>query len=203
MDGAVQVCHVKNTGRCKELLIPGSLVYLEENNGPNRKTKYDLVAVEKGNLLVNIDSQAPNKVVKEWVEAGGLYPNPTLVHPEVKYGNTRMDFYVEDQERKAFIEVKGVTLENDGVAAFPDAPTERGVKHIYHLIDLLQEGYEAYVIFVIQFKPVKYLIPNDATHAEFGKALREAAAAGVNVLAYDCIVTPCSMELDQSVKVQL
>jgi len=203
MDGAVQVCHVKNTGRCKELLIPGSLVYLEENNGPNRKTKYDLVAVEKGNLLVNIDSQAPNKVVKEWVEAGGLYPNPTLVHPEVKYGNTRMDFYVEDQERKAFIEVKGVTLENDGVAAFPDAPTERGVKHIYHLIDLLQEGYEAYVIFVIQFKPVKYLIPNDATHAEFGKALREAAAAGVNVLAYDCIVTPYSMELDQSVKVQL
>ena len=203
MDGAVQVCHVKNTGRCKELLIPGSLVYLEENNGPNRKTKYDLVAVEKGNLLVNIDSQAPNKVVKEWVEAGGLYPNPTLVHPEVKYGNTRMDFYVEDQERKAFIEVKGVTLENDGVAAFPDAPTERGVKHIYHLIDLLQEGYEAYVIFVIQFKPVKYLIPNDETHPVFGEALREAAAAGVHVLAYDCIVTPYSMELDQSVKVQL
>ena len=203
MDGAVQVCHVKNTGRCKELLKPGSLVYLEENSNPNRKTKYDLVAVEKGKSLVNIDSQAPNKVVKEWLEEGGVYQNPTMVYPEVKYGNARVDFYIEYQERKAFIEVKGVTLENDGVAAFPDAPTERGVKHIYHLIDVLQEGYEAYVIFIIQFKPVKYLIPNDATHAEFGKALREAAAAGVHVLAYDCIVTPDSMQLDQVVQVQL
>lgn len=203
LDGLIQVCHVKNTGRCKELLRTGSLVYLEENSNPNRKTKYDLVAVEKDKLLVNIDSQAPNKVVKEWLEAGGLYPNPTLVHPEVKHGNARMDFYIEDKKRRAFIEVKGVTLENDGVAAFPDAPTERGVKHIYHLIDLLQEGYEAYLIFIIQFKPVRYLIPNDITHAEFGKALREGVAAGVHVLAYDCIVKPDSMELDQKVQVRL
>lgn len=203
LDGLIQVCHVKNTGRCKELLRTGSLVYLEENSNPNRKTKYDLVAVEKDKLLVNIDSQAPNKVVKEWLEAGGLYPNPTLVHPEVKHGNARMDFYIEDKKRRAFIEVKGVTLENDGVAAFPDAPTERGVKHIYHLIDLLQEGYEAYLIFIIQFKPVRYLIPNDITHAEFGKALREGVAAVVHVLAYDCIVKPDSMELDQKVQVRL
>ncbi|MDD4402856.1 MAG: DNA/RNA nuclease SfsA [Desulfitobacteriaceae bacterium] len=203
LDGAVQVCHVKNTGRCKELLRSGSLVYLEENSNPNRKTKYDLVAVEKEKLLVNIDSQAPNKVMKEWLEAGGVYPNSTLVYPEVKHGNARVDFYIEDEKRKAFIEVKGVTLENDGVAAFPDAPTERGVKHIYHLIDVLKEGYEAYLVFVIQFKPVKHLIPNDITHAKFGIALREAVAAGVHVLAYDCIVTPNSMQLDQVVQVQL
>lgn len=203
LEGITQVCHVKNTGRCKELLKPGSLVYLEESGNPNRKTKYDLVAVEKEKLLVNIDSQAPNKVVKEWLDAGGIYPNPTLIYPEVKRGNSRMDFYIEDKERKAFIEVKGVTLENDGVAAFPDAPTERGVKHIYHLIDVLKEGYEAYLVFVIQFKPVKYLVPNDMTHEEFGKALREAVAAGVHVLAYDCIVTPDSMRLDQVVQVRL
>lgn len=203
LEGITQVCHVKNTGRCKELLKPGSLVYLEESGNPNRKTKYDLVAVEKEKLLVNIDSQAPNKVVKEWLDAGGIYPNPTLIYPEVKRGNSRMDFYIEDKEWKAFIEVKGVTLENDGVAAFPDAPTERGVKHIYHLIDVLKEGYEAYLVFVIQFKPVKYLVPNDMTHEEFGKALREAVAAGVHVLAYDCIVTPDSMRLDQIVEVHL
>lgn len=203
IDGVVYAGHVKNTGRCKELLRPGSLVYLEESINPNRKTKYDLVAVEKEKVLVNMDSQAPNKVVKEWLEAGGIYPNPTLVRSEMKHGNSRVDFYIEDEDRKAFIEVKGVTLENDGVAAFPDAPTERGIKHIYHLIDVLKEGYEAYLIFIIQFKPVKYLMPNDVTHPDFGKALKEAVAAGVHVLAYDCNVTPDSMQMDQIVQVQL
>jgi sugar fermentation stimulation protein len=203
LNDSVQVCHVKNTGRCLELLRPGSIVYLEENSKANRKTKYDLVAVEKEQVLVNIDSQAPNKVVKEWLEAGGIYPNPVLVYSEKKHGNSRVDFYLENEERKAFLEVKGVTLEDGGVAAFPDAPTERGVKHLYHLMDVLQEGYEAYLIFVIQFKPVKYFVPNEATHPQFGKVLREAVAAGVKVLAYDCLVTPDSMRLDQIVPVQL
>ena len=203
LNGDVQVCHVKNTGRCKELLIPGAVVYLEESSNPNRKTKYDLVVVEKNKMLVNIDSQAPNVVVKKWLEVGGLYPQQVLVYPEMKYGSSRFDFYIEAKERKAFIEVKGVTLEEDGVAAFPDAPTERGIKHINHLIDVIKEGYEAYIIFIIQFKPVKHFIPNDATHPQFGQALRKAVAAGVHVLAYDCMVTPDSLQLDQNVQVRL
>lgn len=203
LDGAIQTCHVKNTGRCRELLTQGCTVYLEESSNASRKTKYDLVAAEKGKLLINLDSQAPNKVVKEWLAAGGLYLNPTLICPEKKHGNSRVDFYIEDKERRAFIEVKGVTLEEDGVVAFPDAPTERGVKHLYHLIDVMNDGYEAYIVFVIQFKPAKYLVPNDVTHPQFGKALREAAAAGVNILAYDCKVTPDSMQLDQIIQVIL
>lgn len=203
LNGVIQVCHVKNTGRCKELLVPGRKVYLQESGNPLRKTKYDLVAVEKGDKLVNLDSQAPNQVVKEWLQAGGLYPNITGIYSEVKHGNSRVDFYIEDENRRAFIEVKGVTLETEGIAAFPDAPTERGVKHIYHLIDAMKEGYEAYLIFVVQFKPVKCLIPNDVTHPEFGVALREAETAGVRILAYDCIVTPESMDIDQIVKVNL
>ncbi len=203
LDGAIQICHVKNTGRCKELLKQGCTVYLEESSNVNRKTKYDLVAAEKGKLLVNLDSQAPNKVVKEWLEAGGLFANPTLIYSEKRHGNSRVDFYIEAGKRRAFVEVKGVTLEEDGVAAFPDAPTERGVKHLYHLIDVMKEGYEAYIIFVIQFKPAKYLIPNDVTHPQFGKALREAAAAGVKILALDCKVTPDSLQLDQLIPVKL
>ena len=203
IDGTIQTCHVKNTGRCRELLTQGCTVYLEESSNANRKTKYDLVAVEKGKLLVNIDSQAPNKVVKEWLEAGGLFSNPILIHSEKKHGNSRVDFYIEDENRKAFIEVKGVTLEDNGVAAFPDAPTERGVKHLYHLIDVMKEGYEAYLVFVLQFKPAKHIIPNDVTHPEFGKALREAVAAGVKVIAFDCLVTPDSLILDQVVQIRL
>ena len=203
LNDRVQVCHVKNTGRCLELLRPGSIVYLEENSNEIRKTKYDLVAVEKGQVLVNIDSQAPNQVVKEWLEAGGLYPKPVLVSAEKRHGNSRVDFYLEGKGRKGFLEVKGVTLEEGGVAAFPDAPTERGIKHLYQLMDVLQEGYEAYLLFVIQFKPVKYFVPNEATHPQFGRVLREAVAAGVKVFAYDCLVTPDSMRLDQIVPVQL
>lgn len=203
IDGVIQICHVKNTGRCRELLTHGCTVYLEESSNASRKTKYDLVVAEKGNLLVNLDSQAPNKVVKEWLEAGGLFPNPALLYSEKKHGNSRVDFYVEAGKRRAFVEVKGVTLEEEGVAAFPDAPTERGVKHLYHLIDVVREGYEAYIIFVIQFKPAKYLVPNDATHPQFGKALREAAAAGVKILAFDCKVTPASLKLDQLIQVRI
>lgn len=203
IDGIMQVCHVKNTGRCKELLIKGCTVYLEESENPARKTKYDLIAVEKGSILYNIDSQAPNKVVKEWLEAGNLYPNLKLIYPERMHGNSRVDFYIEDEKRRAFIEVKGVTLNENGVAKFPDAPTERGVKHLYHLIDVTKEGYEAYIIFVIQFKPAKYLIPNDITHPQFGIALREANVAGVKVMAYDCLVTSDSLKLDKVVQVKI
>jgi len=201
--GQLQVCHVKNTGRCKELLLPGSTVYLEKSANINRKTAFDLVAVEKGDLLINIDSQAPNKVVLEWLQAGGLYLKSTVIQPEIKHKDSRLDFYMAYENRKAFIEVKGVTLEENGVAAFPDAPTLRGIRHIRHLMDIAKEVYEAYLIFIVQFKPVKYVIPNDITHPEFGKILRQATLEGVHVLAYDCIVTPDSMLLDKEIPVRL
>jgi len=203
IDGQQHLCHVKNTGRCKELLLPGSTVYLEKNHNPNRKTTFDLIAVEKGTLLINIDSQAPNKAVFEWLKAGGLFPENLIIQPEIKYETSRLDFYIEHENRKGFIEVKGVTLEENRIAAFPDAPTLRGIRHIQHLMDIVQKGYEAYLIFVVQFKPVKYMIPNDITHPEFGETLRKAASNGVNVLAYDCIVTPDTMTLDESVPVKL
>lgn len=199
----LHICHVKNTGRCKELLIPGCTVYLEESSNPNRKTKYDLVGVEKGNLLINMDSQAPNQVVKEWLEAGGIFPYPTKIQGEKQHGNSRVDFYLEEGDRKAFVEVKGVTLEVDGVASFPDAPTERGIKHIYHMMDAMKEGYEAYLVFVIQMKGIKYLVPNDTTHPAFGQALREAAKEGLNILAYDCIISKDTMVIDQKIEVRI
>jgi len=203
LDGRNEICHVKNTGRLKELLVPGAVVYLEESAGSGRKTKYDLIAVEKGNILVNMDSQAPNIAVKEWLLAGGLYPNPLRVSPEYKYADSKIDFYIEDDNRRALIEVKGVTLEREGVAAFPDAPTQRGVRHIHDLIRAAKDGYEAYVIFVVQFRPVKLFVPNDETHPEFGQALREAERAGVRILAYDCVVAPDGMKLDRRVDVSL
>ena len=195
IEGKLEVCHVKNTGRCKELLIPGVTVYVEEAANPNRKTKYDLIGVVKKELLINIDSQAPNQVVKEWLLAGGLYPNPTLIQPERKFKNARLDFYVEDATKKAFIEVKGVTLIENGVAMFPDAPTVRGVKHIHHLIELKEQGYEVYILFLIQLSPVLRFQPNDETHKEFGDALRFAQKRGVNILAYDCAVTKDSISI--------
>lgn len=203
IDGKNEVCHVKNTGRCKELLIPGTVVYVEESDNISRKTKYDLIAVEKDKMLVNMDSQVVNQVVKDWLFAGGLYPKPRLIQPEYRYRDSRIDFYIEDDMRKALIEVKGVTLEEDGIAAFPDAPTLRGVKHIKHLVQAINDGFEAYILFVIQFKPVKYFVPNDKTHPEFGMALREAKEAGVNILAYDCLVTPDSIKIDDTVDIQL
>lgn len=207
INGKTEVCHVKNTGRCRELLIKGCNVYLEESDKPDRKTKYDLIAVEKGNLLVNMDSNAPNKVVQEWLTASGCpilqESGQAFVKPEYKYKNSRFDFYVEDGARKIFIEVKGVTLENEGVVKFPDAPSERAVKHVEELIDALQEGYETYVIFVVQMKGVKYFTPNQDTHPEFCKALKKAEKSGVKILAYDCIVTEDTLKLNQQVAVRL
>ena len=198
-----EICHVKNTGRCRELLTSDAVVYVQRNNNPARKTKLDLIGVEKGDYLINMDSQAPNAAVKEWLQAGNLFSKNALVYSEKTYGESRFDFYIEDGERKAFMEVKGVTLELDGVCRFPDAPTERGVKHIRELIKCMEDGYEAYILFVIQMSPVKYLEPNDATHKAFGDALREAAKAGVHVMARDCKVTIDSMEIMNEVEVRL
>ncbi len=223
IDGKPEVAHVKNTGRCRELLVPGSTVYLERGNNPQRKTAYDLVAVEKGNRLINMDSQAPNKVVEEWLLKKELFPGLICVRPETKYGNSRFDFYVEyegvdsqgrqlDAEidceltgasHKAFIEVKGVTLERDGVVLFPDAPSERAVKHVEELIQAKADGYDAYIILVIQMSGVKYFLPNQETHPEFADALQKAEAAGVKILAYDCNVQFDALDLNNPVPVYL
>ena len=198
MGGRLEVCHVKNTGRCRELLVPGVKVWLEESANPARKTKYDLIAVEKarpeGPLLINMDSQAPNKVFGEWAAAGGLGFVPTLLRPETTYGNSRFDYYwewsQEGEARRGFWEVKGVTLEEGGTARFPDAPTLRGVKHLEELVLARQAGCEAGVCFIVQMAGMDHVEPNDATHPEFGAALRRAAQAGVEVLALECAVEP-------------
>lgn len=203
VDGRKEIVHVKNTGRCRELLKKGVTVYLETGDNPLRKTLYDLVAVIKGDTLINMDSQAPNKAVGEWLLNKELFPDLLSVRAETKYGNSRFDFYVECESRKVFIEVKGVTLENAGVAAFPDAPSERAVKHVEELIEAKQDGYDVYVLFVVQMKGIKYLIPNEAAHPEFAEALRKAANAGVNIVAYDCIVTEDEMIIDKPVEVKL
>ena len=204
IDGKVETCHVKNTGRCKELLLPEAEVYLEKSGNPNRKTAYDLVGVKKGKVLINMDSQAPNQAAKEWLEKEVYFKNITYLKPECKYGNSRVDFYLETaDERKIFIEVKGVTLEEEGVARFPDAPTLRGIKHMKELEQAVQQGYEAYILFVIQMKGIKWFEPNDRTHLEFGDTLRQVAKNGVGVLAYDCSITKESMELDMPVEVRL
>ena len=203
IEGRKERVHVKNTGRCRELLTDHAEVFLEKSSDPKRSTGYDLVAVRKGQLLINMDSQAPNRAVEEWLLEGGLFPNVTLVRPEVKYGNSRFDFYVEAGERRIFMEVKGVTLEENGVARFPDAPTERGVKHVQELAACRKEGYEAYLFFVIQMKGISFVEPNDKTHPAFGEALRRAAAEGVHILAYDCIVKPDTIEMDQKTEVCL
>lgn len=203
IDGAVQVCHVKNTGRCRELLTPGAAVYLERAANPARKTQYDLIAVDKNGLLINMDAQAPNKVFGEWAEAGRFLPAPTRIRPEYTWEDSRFDFLLEDGDGPCFVEVKGVTLEEQGEVRFPDAPTQRGVKHLRGLMRAVEQGCRAAVFFVIQMKGAVCFRPNDATHPAFGQALREAAAAGVSVLAYDCRVTPDSLELDAPVPVQL
>lgn len=203
IDGKEDIAHVKNTGRCKELLIPGVKVFLQEHDNPNRKTKYSLIGVMKDKILVNLDSQAPNRVVGEWLNAGGIFKSPDLVKPEKTYGNSRFDFYIEKGNQKAFVEVKGVTLEEDGIARFPDAPTERGKKHVEELCKCIKEGYEAYVIFVIQMKGIRQFEPNDKTHQEFGDTLRKAKDAGVHIMALDCIVTENQLIIDQEVPVIL
>lgn len=201
--GRKETVHVKNTGRCRELLVPGATVYVQESDNPNRKTKWDLIGVKKGNRMINMDSQITNAVVKEWIEKGNLFANSSLIKPETTYGQSRFDLYVEEGERKAFIEVKGVTLEEDGIVRFPDVPTERGVKHVEELCHAVSEGYEAYVIFVIQMDKVSYFTPNERTHKAFGDALRKAKKAGVHILAYDCKVKKDSISLYKEVPVIL
>jgi sugar fermentation stimulation protein A len=203
IDGEAQVCHVKNTGRCRELLLPGSTVILEESKNPARKTKFDLVAVYKGERLINMDAQAPNKVFGEFAESGRFIPDLTLLRPETKFGSSRFDFYAEAGDKKIFIEVKGVTLEQDGVVLFPDAPTERGVKHIRELISAKATGFQAMMVFVVQMRGVKHFTPNYATHPEFGEALKEAEAAGVELFAFDCDVAENSLEIRDKVNIIL
>lgn len=201
IDGQVEVCHVKNTGRCKEILIEGSKVFLEESDSPHRKTKFDLISVYKGDRLINIDSQVPNKMFKEWVLKGNLFKDLNLIKSEVFYGDSRFDFYVEYEDKKAFVEIKGVTLEENGVVLFPDAPTTRGVKHLNELIYARKNGYEAYVVFVIQMKGVKYFTPNEYTHKEFKEALLSCKNNGVNILAFDSIVSKDEIYINESVNV--
>ena len=200
IDGTVEVCHVKNTGRCKELLPVGAKVWCQRSDNPNRKTKYDLITVEKGQRLINMDSQAPNTAAKQWLQAGGLGEISQL-QAEYRHGDSRFDFSFQKDGRRCFLEVKGVTLENDGICAFPDAPTDRGAKHLRGLTQAVKDGFGAYVLFVIQMENVKFLHPNDATDPQFGAALREAAENGVKVLAMDCQVTEDSMTIQTPVPV--
>ena len=204
MDGRTETVHVKNTGRCRELLVPGARVYLAEGTNPARKTRYDLVAVEKGSRLINMDSQAPNAAVQEWLagEMAAALPAGARIKPEYTYGGSRFDFGILTPEL-ALLEVKGVTLEQDGAALFPDAPTERGVKHLRHLAGYARSGGAAGVLFVIQMQGVDHFAPNGATDPAFAAALRQAREAGVRVLAYDCCVTPESMALNAPVPVRL
>ena len=202
IDGREEVVHVKNTGRCRELLVPGCRVYCQRSDNPNRKTKYDLIAVQKGDRLINMDSQAPNKAAGEWLASGGLGELSEL-RAEVKHGDSRYDFSFVKDGKRCFLEVKGCTLEDDGVCAFPDAPTERGAKHIRGLTAAVGEGYGGYILFVIQMSDVKYIRPHDETDPAFGAALREAARNGVQVLAMDCAVTEDTMEVRLPVLVKL
>lgn len=209
IDGKEETVHVKNTGRCRELLTENAVVYLEKSSNPNRKTAYDLVAVEKvrddkDNLLVNMDSQIPNTVAYEWLKGENpLFSEKAKIRREVTFGDSRFDLYVEDGERKAFVEVKGVTLEFDGYALFPDAPTERGVKHINELIKAKESGYEAYILFVIQMKEIHTFSPHKEMHPDFAEALLNAYNKGVRVMAVDCVVTPDEMFIDKEVDVKL
>lgn len=205
--GREEICHVKNTGRCKELLVPGATVYLVESDNPARKTRYDLVAVEKersgDSLCINMDSQAPNQLFREWAERGNFRAGLTLLRGETTFGNSRFDYYWETREKRGFVEVKGVTLEENGVVRFPDAPTQRGVKHLEELIRAKEQGYEATACFVVQMKGMKHLEPNDVTHPEFGAALRRCAQAGIEIMALECDVIPGKVEITGAIPVIL
>ncbi len=203
IDGRSEVCHVKNTGRCRELLTDNASIFVQESDNPLRKTKYDLISVYKGHRLINMDSQAPNKVFHEWLKKGYLFENIKLIKPEYKYDKSRIDFYVEAEDRKILMEVKGVTLEENNVVMFPDAPTERGLKHINELARCLDEGYEAYVVFIVQMSSVSYFTPNNITHKEFGDALKRAEQKGVKILALDCVVTKDMIEAENYVDIKL
>lgn len=201
IDGKVQICHVKNTGRCRELLIKGCTVILEKSGNPARKTAYDLIAVYKGERLINIDSQVPNKCASEFLPR--IFNGITLVKPECTYKDSRFDFYIEADGEKIFLEIKGVTLEENGIVKFPDAPTERGIKHLNGLSACIAEGYKAYVLFVVQMDNVKYFSPNAETHPQFAEALRNASEKGVNILACCCRVTEDSIGAYDFVPVKL
>ncbi len=203
IDGKSEVCHVKNTGRCAELLVKGAKVYLEKSDNPKRKTVYDVVAVEKNGMLFNIDSQAPNKVVGEWLSEGGLFKDIAFLKSECTYKNSRFDFYAETGSEKSFIEVKGVTLEKDGVFMFPDAPTERGAKHLSELSECIRNGYSAYVIFVIQSPVAEYMTPNKAADEKFYRALCTAKENGVNIIALTSFVEAYSIKIKEEIKVIL
>lgn len=200
--GVTEICHVKNTGRCRELLVPGTQVWCQKSNNPNRKTKYDLITVLKGKRLINMDSQAPNAAAKRWLLAGGLGEIQNL-KAEAVYADSRFDFSFTKDGKTCFLEVKGVTLEENGICAFPDAPTLRGAKHLRGLTQAVKRGYGAYVLFVVQMSDVDYLHPNDDTDPDFGSALRQAADAGVQILAMDCQITPDSMVIKNAVDVRL
>lgn len=207
VEGREEIAHVCNTGRCKELLVAGATVYLYVADNPKRSTKYDLIAVEKvtaqGNILINMDSYAPNKAVGEWLATGGLGADVSDIKPECKYGDSRFDFYFKKGGKPCFLEVKGVTLEDDGVVRFPDAPTERGVKHVRELISCIGEGYETYICFVVQMSGMKYFEPNDEMQKAFGDALREAHQAGVHILVYDCQVSEDEMVIKSGLELRL
>lgn len=202
IDGVVEICHVKNTGRCRELLPVGAKVWCQRSANPNRKTKFDLITVQKGHRLINMDSQAPNIATRQWLLDGGL-GEITELKAEYTHGDSRFDFSFVKDRTQCFLEVKGVTLENDGVCAFPDAPTDRGTKHLRGLTQAAKDGFGAYVLFVIQMADVKYLHPNDVTDPNFGTALREAAANGVNIIAMDCTVTEDTMTISKEIPVIL
>jgi sugar fermentation stimulation protein A len=205
IEGKEEICHVKNTGRCKELLVPGAVVFLEDHrqNIKTRKTKFSLIGVQKGDKLINIDSQAPNKVVGEWLRTEALFSHIQTIKPEYSYKASRFDFFVQTEDKKYLIEVKGVTLEDEGTALFPDAPTMRGLKHIEELCNAQREGYETYLIFVIQMKGVQYFTPNAQMQQAFFDALKEAQKQGVLLLAYDCYIEKDSMVLADPVKIRL
>lgn len=203
IDGAEHTCHVKNTGRCRELLVPGASVFLEEASNPNRKTKYDLISVYKNRNLINIDSQAPNRVFNEWLNEKNLFNKIKLIKPETKYGNSRFDFYIEADGKKIFVETKGVTLEENGIAMFPDAPTERGRKHLNELSDSVKNGYDAYVAFIIQMSGVKLFKPNIKTDLNFADDLKKASESGVKIIALDCMVTENSLKINDYIPVLL
>ena len=203
LNGRLEVCHVKNTGRCRELLIPGCRVYVQHQPSPTRKTAYDLIAVEKGERLLNMDANAPNRIFGEYVRAGRFLREWPVIRPEMTHGDSRFDFYLESPGHRLFAEVKGVTLEDDGVMRFPDAPTERGVKHLEGLARCVQEGYEAWAVFVIQTENVRWMEPNRRTHPAFADAMRQAAQAGVHLLALDCHTEPDRLEICRPVEIRL
>lgn len=200
LDGREQVCHVKNTGRCKELLLPGARVLVQQADNPARKTAFDLIAVYKGSRLVNIDSQAPNRVAAEYLPR--LLPGLSLLRPEVVYRDSRLDFYYERPGQRGFVEVKGVTLEQNGGALFPDAPTARGIRHLQTLRAAVEEGFAAHVLFVVQLQGAEYFSPNPEDPA-FSAALRAAAQNGVSVHAVDCVVRPDGVRAGQPMEIRL